>query len=307
MKLFKFIMLISLFWTSSAHAIMMSKVGYITVPASTGTQSITGLNFEPKIVIFYGNALSTSAGINKRPASMFYGVMSSSAQWVFHIGGNNGVTIDTTRNYHSTTSCIAAYDYVTKKFEADYDSLDSDGFTIEWTTVTSGLLINYVAYGGDDITEVDVGTFTTAGAGLTNTINLGYSLASSGNIVNFVGTYQSSTGLQAPDPAGLCVGWYDGTAQHSSAMSMGYNAGVTARARGAQRPFAMCRTKKTTSYLSTGTAASASTPGDSANGVKITWGGSNIGAGRCGYWAIRGGQWAVDNWNFPASGGSDPV
>lgn len=121
------------------------KVGYGTGPSSPGTQAITGIGFTPKMVIInankstdpdsftisarsYGHASSTSdeyctteywrAGAINLPIQAI-------AAHLVNLIGTDGVA-----------DCVA-----------DLNSLDSDGFTLNWTTATIACDYVYECYG----------------------------------------------------------------------------------------------------------------------------------------------------------------
>ncbi|MGD8765276.1 MAG: DUF2341 domain-containing protein, partial [Desulfobacteraceae bacterium] len=137
--------------------------GTFTTPASTGTDSITGIGFQPKAIYLWGTAVTDE------------NVAVHSAQWigfaddatptrnqkVVAVTGENGVSVADT--YRSAVEDANAVLYI---LNADGDggsppadpiavatisSYDSDGFTLDYSTTSSGYIVHYVAYGGDDL------------------------------------------------------------------------------------------------------------------------------------------------------------
>lgn len=123
-----------LVWADSLQA----KIGNFSTAASVGTQSVTGVGFTPKIVLFF----SISSDLTTT-ASMFLGGMTTTDQF------NVSTLADGTPDYHristsdrcfSTLSATGSYNR-----RAEYSSMDADGFTINWTTASSGATVYYVA------------------------------------------------------------------------------------------------------------------------------------------------------------------
>lgn len=153
--------LMMLLWAQGAWADFQVATGTITTPTSTGNASISGLAFTPKIVFFYSTSNSTfNSGLGMQQA---FGVASgSSNEWSF---GNVSLKSSATngRVFKSTT-CFSLYTYnsgIVAYLEGNLVSLDSTGFTIDWTTVQgSGHPVYYIALGGSSL-NVAVGTFNS--------------------------------------------------------------------------------------------------------------------------------------------------
>ena len=117
------------------------KVGTFTASASTGNQSITGVGFQPKLVEFrcveeVTDRLSTCSGW-----------ATSSTARGFILSTSDQGTIGDQAVEDSTTNCIKTLDNVggTRR-EADFVSMDADGFTINWGTADTGITIHYIAH-----------------------------------------------------------------------------------------------------------------------------------------------------------------
>lgn len=136
-----------------------SKVGSFAMATITGNQSVSGLGFQPKALIVYASQ-RTSDGSQLHDEISQGMAISSSEQWAFgstaeSSTGNDGAgkRIDEALiiivNGGSTSFAVQA--------SADLVSMDSDGFTINWTTNDgTARIINYMALGGDSL-EVDAG------------------------------------------------------------------------------------------------------------------------------------------------------
>jgi hypothetical protein len=134
--------------------------GTITTPASNGDVSISGLSFTPKLILFYrGN--TTSSGSDYE---LTCGAASGTAladQWVICANSDNAKTTSEVARYINTGSCLAviAASSNTLRSEGNLKSIESDGFTIEFTTTLSAFGYTYIAFGGNDL-DIDVGTLT---------------------------------------------------------------------------------------------------------------------------------------------------
>ena len=138
-----------------------SKVGSITQATSTGNQAYTGVGFEPKILIFFGNT-STADG-NGTGTSFNFGVATSSSdRRCMSINGADAAS--RTITYASNVKCYSCFDndlFATKLAEADLVTMDADGFTLNWTTAdASARIVNYIAIGGSSVTNVQTGEET---------------------------------------------------------------------------------------------------------------------------------------------------
>jgi hypothetical protein len=177
------------------------KGGQLTSATSTGNQATTGIGFQPKIVFFY-----TTAVTGDFLWSPIIGVAtSSSARWcsMSHV-----YVIPTRTNYYFNSSKCVSYVYdsdgagtMTKLFEADFVTMDSDGFTINWSTVqATGYPVNYLCLGGTDI-SVKVGVADlTSGTGNQSFTGVGFLpgaliIGGSASVTSADGTGGSDSGL----------------------------------------------------------------------------------------------------------------
>lgn len=124
-----------------------SAKGSFTTPASTGYDSITGVGFQPKAVIFWAvPRTDESAGSD---ASHFIGFSDGSTDRASGIKSEDGVN-DTGRGQEDYAIFLRNVD-TSNLAIATVSSFDSDGFTLNYTTTNSGYYIHYIAFGGDDL------------------------------------------------------------------------------------------------------------------------------------------------------------
>jgi len=143
---------------------MLVKYGSFAKPASTtGNQSVTGVGFQPKLVMFFGNGLTADG--TTTGAQEFFGAAVSAASGAVIADAvldnalnhgskrfSNALVITHITPNNATPTVVA---------EASFVTMGADGFTINWTTCdASQRIVNYIALAGDDLTNVDVGSFT---------------------------------------------------------------------------------------------------------------------------------------------------
>lgn len=118
--------------------------GSFAAKGSTGNQSVTGLGFTPVVVYFFVG-ISTSAS----NSAAGFGYMTATTQYASAWASRPAVSVGSTNT--DTTHCIKLYAIsaggaFSAQQEAAFVSLDSDGFTINYSTsTTNGDTIGYIA------------------------------------------------------------------------------------------------------------------------------------------------------------------
>jgi hypothetical protein len=159
---------------------LQTKVGSFNKIGTTGTQAITGIGFTPKVIIFWTTQVT----------GFTFGTWSAgySQSIGMTTGPSNSYCCQTTADDALTTSsnarraaakAIAATNNVASglRFEADLQSFDADGFTLNWTNNAGGGndIIMYMALGGSDITNATIIPWTGAGAnGVQSVTGIGF-------------------------------------------------------------------------------------------------------------------------------------
>jgi hypothetical protein len=118
---------------------MRAKVFTVTQPAGTGTQTISGIGFQPRSILMQsvGAAASSSTG---NGAQLMLGVATSSAQSVATVADNDNVTPTVNARSHATDKVIrlitptATGSASTVVADAAFTAFTSDGFTLNWIT-----------------------------------------------------------------------------------------------------------------------------------------------------------------------------
>lgn len=134
---------------------ILKKQGTFQTPASNGTLAITGVGFEPKLVIFHLN----HAGDTGLDARVMLGAATSTGQWVEAGYSGDGDTPSDDRRYVRLTECIGTLQSSSITSRASLTSMDSDGFTLNFVSAGSVENITYQAFGGADL-DVAVGNVT---------------------------------------------------------------------------------------------------------------------------------------------------
>lgn len=151
-------------------------VGTITVPASTGTQAVTGLRGQPLAVFFYGtNWLTEDAAVTTTGVGMFRGMACPQWDSPSTIIQNAAFVIPPGDAYTALPKAITALDTsggLTDLYTAELLSFDSNGFTLDWGPVASGgYKVVYVAL----MDTANVGAYE----GLSTTLSLGWKAGAS--------------------------------------------------------------------------------------------------------------------------------
>jgi hypothetical protein len=154
MKKTLLVLIISLLLASTAYADLFTKFGSFSLNTNTGNQSIAGVGFRPKIVLFWGGTAGNDA------LGTFGVATSSSSRWAGgYRYGYHQPSVVASRSF-KTDRCIAFMTAANISSEADFVSTDSDGFTINVTNATSTVrTIYYLALGGDSLLT-SIGTMT---------------------------------------------------------------------------------------------------------------------------------------------------
>jgi hypothetical protein len=139
------------------------KKGTFTAPTVTGNFAVTGVGFQGKALILWGNrnannTLASNSGFG-------YGFAATSLQrGTSSFNASNAVTATTTHNERygmlNRAYTISSATLGLAAAKADFVSWDTDGFTLNFTVAGTALQIHYIVLGGTDLTNAFVGSFT---------------------------------------------------------------------------------------------------------------------------------------------------
>ena len=145
---------------------LIAEAGTFSSPGSTGNDTVALSNFTgvtPKVLIVWAShADSTDGNGPLTTAALSFGVAASSTERaVVAIRSENGQATSDSWRYQDNTKVATILDSGgTRKEEADFVSFGTNEFTLNWTTVDSvHWRYNYLALGGDDLTDVYLDAF----------------------------------------------------------------------------------------------------------------------------------------------------
>ena len=141
--------------------VLEQKFGQFVLNVGTGNQSIAGLGFQPKIILFFPTRQTADGGVAHAYAGFGAGISSTERFAIQSLSEDNSVASDTIRG-SSISKCIiySALGSSSADIEADFVSLDGDGFTINITTAGAAYRVGYLALGGSDLNDVAIGSDT---------------------------------------------------------------------------------------------------------------------------------------------------
>ena len=170
-----------------AEAAISFKVGQFTKPtAASSSNVISGVGFQPKAVIFMWTSQTAAGSLASSTMGMGFvsgpSPTSSGAIAYCSESTNAGSSSDTTVRISTSSIVMLAGDNQattgcgTLVGRADLVSMNSDGFTLNWTTANNqAYLIRYIAIGGTDVASSAVGTMTlTNGTGNQSVSSLSF-------------------------------------------------------------------------------------------------------------------------------------
>lgn len=269
---------------------LSAQVGSITCPASTGNSSTTGVGFQPKVVMFWSTGVTATGSGTEQCQAWGAGVSSSSRFGICTAGA--------TASRHDNGKCLTVtVRGLTPACAADLVSLDSDGFTLNWTTVSSGIIVNYLALGGADLTNAAIKQFTSpTSTGNQATTGVGFQpdLVIFGGLTNSATAPPATLGTSLP----LDMGWMTSAAQGD--LSWHYQSGTAFNA--------YQRTASAFAGISGGSKVrEASYVSMDSDGFTLNW--TAVSASARYIWAIclKGGQYKVGAFNKPTSTGNSGV
>jgi hypothetical protein len=141
---------------------VLAKAGRLTQPTATGDQAITGLGFQPKLILFWMTG-NTGDGSMANAQLSVGAATSSTNQWCFAGSAQDGSSTGLAPVRHNSTTAAAgavAVGSASVLAEAQLKSLDADGFTLTWTTADStARQVTYLALGGISLTNAYAGSY----------------------------------------------------------------------------------------------------------------------------------------------------
>jgi hypothetical protein len=278
------------------------KVGSFAKITTTGTQTITGLGFQPKAIIFYWsrNTANATAAV---PRSQGVGFTDCTNQRAVAIAEDDNVVTSNAGRYRTESNVIVILSNgnPTVGSRATFTSCNADGFTINWAVSEARAdIINYIAIGGPDVTNVKAGTFTLAATtGIQNITGVGFQP----DFVMFLWGFTENVDTAS---AGLEMGM--GFADYSNNQGSILNCVVDGQADNATK-LSQQRTDNVILLRSTACVqdALAAFNGFTADGFQLNVSDAPAAATPIFYLAIQGGSHAVGNFLQPTATGVQTI
>lgn len=136
--------------------------GSFDLNTTTGNQSVTGVGFQPKAILFFVNSLNASGSAAGMTGGVGFAV-SSSARFSTATELTNGVSPASPNIRQDNTKCfIVTNNAGAAIIEVDFVSHNADGFTVNVaTTDGAARKVLYLAIGGADLSNVALKEFTS--------------------------------------------------------------------------------------------------------------------------------------------------
>jgi hypothetical protein len=198
-----------------------SVIGSFNLPAGTGSQSISGLGFSPKIVLFWSSTGVTADG-SSATFNLSFGVgLSSSNRRCIRLRSGDGLAATVVDGWQRQDCVILGGGVGGPNTKTDLTSMDSSGFTLT-TSLNAGnfnALVYYLALGGNDLSGVASGSTTLpTSPGTTSITGLGFQPTC---VILFASTITITDPENAEQSTGGFIGWMaaGGTQSYTSSYS----------------------------------------------------------------------------------------
>lgn len=270
------------------------KSGTFTSITGTGSQSITGVGFQPKAVIIFGAATFEDA----YSANALYtiGLTDGTSSFCTSAGCLNNTSGQTDRRNVSGVFPYLTNGSVGVAVQSTITSLDSDGFTLNFSTNTSARDYHFIAIAGTDVTNTKAGTFTSAGAtGNKAVTGIGFK-------PDFIILTTATSGVSTAAAGAIFGVGFAASPTSRAAFSVSSNTAAT------RRTWRYQRTNKCAveAQFSTTVFAEADLVSFDSDGFTLNYS-TDAGASVYGYLAIKGGQYSVGSFNANTTTGNQSV
>ncbi len=203
-------------------------------------QSVTGVGFEPKVVLFWwsGSTASSDSVSGGLLSAGFGAAASSSSRFSVSETSDDAAAQANSGRGNYNTDCIRVFSDGTPTLDgvADFKSMDSDGFTLTIDDqFGSDWRISYLALGGSDLTDVYLGRRAVpTSTGEYDTTGVGFqpdALITVSNVASSVDSTLAAAQLMlgvatSSSNQGVVVGWTQDNLTTSNTWGYGYNGEV---------------------------------------------------------------------------------
>lgn len=206
------------------------KVGSFLAATSTGEQSITGVGFQPKVVILF-HALDEAEAVGSVLTSgwLGFGAAGETEQAAIGFNSRNSAAQEIAGIINRDDSAVILGNDTSLPgalIRGAITAFGADGFTIDWqTAVGTARVINYLAIGGSVLEEADVSTHQVPGAtGIQAYTGVGFEPDA---MILFGVSHGTLNQGKWADPMSMAIGFTDGVRQGVSAFAVDWNADPT--------------------------------------------------------------------------------
>lgn len=271
------------------------KVGSFAGSGASGDQDITGLGFSDTVlVIFWWNLSTSDATSGDFLWGFGVGISSSDRR----AAGNQSIdNIASSQNqaWNQNAHCIYA---AAGSPRADYVGAITDGFRINWVNGTS-IIVNYMAIGGTDITNVKSGALASPTTGGNNTFTgVGFEGTC---LIAWAGKYSTDNLDQSTNGAAF-IGFATSSSDQGCIAWRNKNAANPQVAKHRQS-----KTKVALSLTDSGVFAEASFVGFTSDGFTWNFSTAPTSADIFYYVVLRGPRFKVSNFLQPTSTGNQTL
>ena len=258
------------------------------------SQTIAGVGFQPKAVIFFWTSRQTAVGFNGRDNMGIGFATSSTNERAVSIAEDDNANTSNAGRRKSDTNMIVTLDDgdPTLGAQAELTSFNADGFTINWTTNNNrALYIYYIAIGGTDITNALAGAFpSNTGVGNQLVTGLGFQP----DFVMFLSGFTGANDTDLSDSQ-LSLGYAESSAAMGAIVT-----GSTDNRNGNDRKRSQQRTSACILLLRSNVTqqdAIADFVSMDADGFRINWSNAPAAATPIFYLALKGGRYNVGSFD----------
>jgi hypothetical protein len=129
-----------------------ASVGTSTSPTTTGTRAVTGVGFQPKVVMPFGVMVTGEGSGSSVVLGVGAGTSVSNRASVGVSSQNGATTTNTLRRHDNSKVFTTIGDSGGVLLDADLSSLNANGFTLNWSTVqATARILNHICLGGADL------------------------------------------------------------------------------------------------------------------------------------------------------------
>ena len=272
-----------------------------------GTDVVTGVGFQPKVIILFNTAEATNDNTFADLYHLQFGVAidttaaNQKSIWAHNYDFDTGNTF-TQRAWHAACAVTEANTSAVIKTTGVISAIGGDGFTVNWTATDAvARRINYMCIGGTDITNTDTGQITAPTTGTTG--NQAYTGV--GFTPDFLMFWGVGLTTDSSSDYGLNFGLGFATASTEACITgMSRDAVATTDSARYQRGdnsncYALLSITSSSTKVLEGSLTSMNADGFTINWTTVAAGGASV---KIGYLALKGGMYQVGVITAPAAG-----